>query len=101
MAYTGLLGTVGVGPALYTRWLLPLSIGFSAAALYMLSRDARRRRGYRPFFLGLVAVVGILSGKFSFDSRLLIYTGTALLLAASVWNSWPKRKTAERIHCDC
>lgn len=101
MAYTGLLGAAGISPSLYQRWFLPLSIGFSAIALYMLARGARQRRGYSPLFLGFIAVAALLAGKFYFDHFLITYGGASLLLAAFLWNSWPKRKADAQAQCEC
>jgi hypothetical protein len=42
----------------------------------------------------------VIVGKFQFESDPAMYTGIALLIAASVWNTWPKRnKTASCPAC--
>lgn len=41
--------------------------------------------------LGLLAAAVILGGKFAWESEWLLYSGISLLMAASVWNSWPLR----------
>ncbi len=56
------LSTIGVGVGVETRWLLPLMLAFLA----------RRRRGYKPFSLGLGGAIFVLSGKFYFDDWALV-----------------------------
>jgi len=89
-AYAGLLGSVGLGFLIKAEWLLPLTAAFLAIALGALAYGAGRRRGYGPFLLGLLAGATILLGKFMFDSDPAMYGGIALLMAASLWNTWPR-----------
>lgn len=91
-AYAGLLGALGVGFINYSPWLLPLTGVFLLAVLATLAVGARRRRGYAPLALGAAAAILMLVGKFGFDSDPATYTGIALLVAASVWNTWPRRR---------
>lgn len=89
-AYAGLLSTIGLGfmvPNL--TYLLPLTVAFLLIAVGTLAFRARRRRGYVPFALGILAAGFILLGKFSLASNPVLYVGLGLLILASVWNSWP------------
>lgn len=99
VAYAGVLGTLGLDPFLYRTWLMPVTLVFSAATLAVLAFRAPCRRGYRPFVVGSVAVALIVAGKFVFDNTPLLVAGMALLLAASVWNAWPKKEKAAYCHC--
>ena len=90
-AYAGLLTALGLGFLLESAVLLPLTVGFLAAALFSLGFRARRRRGYRPLVLGLLASAFIVVGKFAFDSNAVMYVGVAALVAASFWNGWPRK----------
>jgi mercuric ion transport protein len=90
-AYAGIVSALGLGFLISTKYLLPLTVAFLAITATALGFRASRRRGYGPFWLGLVAAAVILTGKFYFDARAATYTGVALLVAASVWNSWPRR----------
>jgi hypothetical protein len=67
----------------------------------MLALRAQRRHGYGPFFVGLAAVSLILAGKFYFDYLPLLYAGMVLLLAASIWNSRPKKEKSLQVGCHC
>lgn len=89
-AYAGLLSAVGLGFLTDTAYLLPLTALFLVIAVGALGLGAGRRRGYAPFALGLLAAVVVLTGKFIFNSNPAMYAGIALLIGASLWNSWPR-----------
>jgi hypothetical protein len=88
-AYAGLLGSLGIGFFDYTPYLLPLTAVFLLIAVGALAYRAPRRRGYGPLMVGLLAAAVLLVGKFGFDSDAAMYAGLTLLVAASLWNTWP------------
>ena len=90
-AYAGLLSALGLGFVNYTPYLLPLTVVFLALAVTSLGYHAKNRRTHKPFILGLLAAILILVGKFAFVSNLAVYGGIALLVGASLWNSWLRR----------
>ena len=92
-AYAGVLSSLGLGFLLDVRWLFPLTAVFLLVAVVALGFRARRRRGFGPFFVGLGAAAIVLGGKFGFESDLAMYAGLGLLVAASIWNTWPRRAT--------
>jgi len=98
-AYAGLLGSLGLGFLIKAEWLLPLTAAFLVIAVSALAYGAKRRRGYGPFLLGLAAGAAVLFGKFTFDSDPAMYAGIALLMAASLWNTWPRRAGASADAC--
>lgn len=57
----------------------------------MLGYKARQRRGYGPLLVGTAGAVAIVAGKFFLDSDITGYAGVSLLVAASVWNAWPRK----------
>ena len=89
-AYGGLLSALGLGFLLDAAWLLPLTAAFLVVALGALAFRARTRHGYLPLCLGGAAAAIVLVGKFAFDSEAAMYAGIGLLVAASIWNSWPR-----------
>lgn len=93
-AYAGLLSSLGIGFFDYTPYLLPLTAVFLLIAVAALAYHARQRRGYKPFLMGLLAGAILLIGKFYFDSDAAMYTGLSLLVAASLWNTWPRSQSA-------
>ncbi len=92
-AYAGLLSSVGFGFLISTKYLLPVTIAFLVLALGALAFRAKNRRGYGPFVLGLLAAVGVLVGKFDWESNPAVYGAVGLLVVASLWNAWPHRVT--------
>lgn len=89
-AYAGLLSAFGIGFFDYTPYLLPLTAVFLALTLAALGYRARDRRGFAPLALGAFAATIVLIGKFQLDSDAALYAGVSLLVAASLWNAWPK-----------
>jgi len=83
-AYTALLGSVGIEFVNYTPYLLPLTVGFLAAAVGSLALLARRRHRIEPFLFGLAAAVAVVAGKFALDSDIVLYAGIAGLVATSL-----------------
>jgi hypothetical protein len=73
-----------------TTYLLPLTVASLALALAALGFRAKRRRGYGPLSVGILAAVAFVLGKFVLDANVAIYGGLAGLIGASLWNSWPK-----------
>src|SRR5690348_603817 len=88
-AYAGLLTSVGLGFLVSAVYLLPLTVAFLILALGAMVFRARKRHGYRPFLLGMVAASGVLMGKFVWESTSAIYGSVGLLVMASLWNTWP------------
>lgn len=87
--YTGLLGAIGINFVNYTPYLLPLLLVFLVITVSVLAVTARTGRGYGPPLLGLLSSIAILSGKFLFDSSLLVYAGISGLILAVIWHAWP------------
>lgn len=92
-AYAGLFGALGFGFLLQTTYLLPITALFLLLAVGTLAFRARSRRGYGPFIVGLIASMIVLTSKFVVVSNAAMYIGITLLIAASVWNVWPRGKT--------
>lgn len=93
-AYAGVLSSLGVSFLIDTRYLFAFTAAFLVVALFMLGFRARRRRGYGPLALGALASTVLLVGKFYFESDPAMYGALGLLVAASLWNSWPHRQAA-------
>ena len=98
-AYAGLLSAAGLGFLINSRNLLIVTALFLIVAVTALAFRARQRRGYGPAFAGFAASILILFGKFYMDSPATMYAALGVLIAASVWNSWPVRLTASCPQC--
>jgi hypothetical protein len=90
-AYAGLLSAVGLGFLINSRNLLIVTAFFLIVAVTALAFRARQRRGYGPAIAGFAASIFILFGKFYLESPATMYAALGVLVAASVWNSWPVR----------
>lgn len=95
-AYAGLLSSIGLGFLISAAYLLPLTIAFVTLALATLAYRAKNRRGFGPLWIGLLAAIGILLGKFLWESKAVIYSSVGILIAASLWNAWPDREHSDR-----
>ncbi len=97
-AYLSIFGVFGVSPLQYGVWIVPAMLFFSALTIVLLFWQTRRSGKYLPFFLGLIALLFIYSGKFWLDSSLLIYAGIAVLLVSSLWLSIAGRNRTSTCH---
>ncbi len=88
-AYSALLSSAGIGFIDYTPYLLPTMAVFLSITLAALAYRAPARRGYGPFWLGIFASLGIVTGKFIIDDERVLYVGVGLLIGASLWNILP------------
>jgi mercuric ion transport protein len=98
-SYGGLLGSLGLGFLISGKYLLPLTGAFLVLTVGALAFGAKRRHGYGPFGLGIMASGGVLLGKFAWESTLTIYATVGLLMVASAWNAWPHRSQGCRPDC--
>lgn len=89
-AYAGIVSALGLGFLISAKYLLPLMVLFLAITAFALAFRGSRRHGYGPLWVGLLAAGVILIGKFYFEAEQATYSGVGLLVAASVWNSWPR-----------
>ena len=91
-AYAGLLSSIGIGFFDYTPYLLPAMAVSLPVAVFSLGFRAKRRRGYLPLAIGVLAAAVVIVGRFIFLSSEAMYAGIALLATVSIWNSWPFKK---------
>jgi hypothetical protein len=89
-AYASLLSSVGLGFLVSTTYLLPLTALFLIVAVASLGFLASARRGLGPFWMGVAAGDLIPGGKFYRESTPVTDAGIGFLIAASIWNSWPR-----------
>ena len=70
---------------------------FLLASVGALAYRYRERRGLFPAALGLAGAAMVLVGKFKFESMPAMYTGLLVLIASSIWNSWPQPLIKNRL----
>lgn len=100
-AYAGLLSSMGVGFFDYTPYLLPLTVIFVLVAISALIFRAKQRRGHKPFIVGVLGGAILMIGRFQYENDAAMYAGLLLLVAASVWNTWPKASSTDAKCHDC
>lgn len=93
-AYVGLMSSLGLGFVTQTPVLLPVTLPLLVASLAAPAYRAQRRRGFGPLLLGTLGAVVVVLGRVGLQSDLIVFSGAALLLAASVWNAWPPPRCA-------
>lgn len=91
-AYAAFLGPLGLGFLLSEPYRLPLAGIFLVATLAAFTYRASARWGYGPFLIGVVSATIAVVGKFLLASTPVLYLGIVGLVAAAVWNAWPRRK---------
>lgn len=93
-AYAGLLTTLGLGFLMSERYLFGVTAIFLIVSVSALAFRYRERRGITPALLGTAGAAVVLAGKFRFESIPAMYSGLSVLIAASLWNSWPRKSDA-------
>jgi hypothetical protein len=101
ICWLALMSALGVGSVINSNWLQPLVVALLFLPVSVLLAGARYRRGYGPFFLGLVAAIAMYLCKFRLNYDVGVYLSGATLLGASLWNIAPKHQAADDIQCDC
>lgn len=100
-AYGGVVSSLGLGFLLKTTYMLPITAAFFGLALFALAYRADTRRGYAPFILGTVSAALAIVFKFAYAVAPAAYLGLAGLVAASLWNAWPRASSATGSCPDC
>lgn len=91
--YAGVLSSLGISVSGYSQYYFPLMTVLLLLALWALGFRAKQRHGYYPLILGIFATFIILFAKVIWHSAVILYVGILLLIAASIWNAWPIRKS--------
>lgn len=86
----GVLGALGFGFLLDTRFLIPITGAALLLALASLAWRARSRQGYGPLALGIVGAVLLIVGQFVNGNLPTTVIGATALLVAALWNVWPR-----------
>lgn len=93
-AYAALASAVGLPFLLNDTALFWITLVAVVLIGAVVAWRASSRRGYAPLALVVIASAMVLAGKFLYSIPLISYAGATLLLAACVWNAWPRRTAA-------
>lgn len=94
-AYAGVLSAVGLGFLFNERVLAPLIVIFLAIGIFSVAWSTRSRRRREPLLGTLLGSAAVVAGRLIWHVPALVYSGVALLLAASLFNLWLKRPRRE------
>ncbi|MEW6144147.1 MAG: MerC domain-containing protein [Thermodesulfobacteriota bacterium] len=90
--YAGILSTMGLGFLLHGVSLLILSVTLLGLALLVFALRGRKRGSFLPFWIGLVGVSLVLTGKFFWINNFSAYAGAAFLMLAVIVDVRPLRR---------
>jgi hypothetical protein len=100
MCWIAVMGGLGAASTIHLRWLQPLAIALLFSSLLALFLRSRRRSGYGPFLLGLIAGVAMYEFKFVLDSGVGVSLSAVTLFGSSIWSSL-QPPTAEQNPAEC
>lgn len=89
--YGGLLSSVGLGFIMTGPYFYLFIGALLLLSLFSLAYKAQSRRGYQPFWIGLLGAIIIMGGKYFLLPDYVFYTGAFILIVASVWNNIPPK----------
>jgi hypothetical protein len=101
--HAAVLGGLGLGGAAGAAWMRGIAAAAVVTAVALLGWRAGRRRGYLPFALGCAGAALVLAEVShahpvqhapAAHSHWMLWAGIATLVAASLWNAWPRRRSA-------
>lgn len=101
ICWLGLMSVFGVGSVINAYWLKPVVAVLLFLSVSALLVRGRRRGGYGPFLLGLMAAILIYMCKFGFDYDVGVYLGGGMLVGTSIWNALPKHQVPDSVRCHC
>jgi hypothetical protein len=102
-AHASVLGAIGIGGAGRSAWTRGVAATAVLLAVGMMGWGAESRRGWAPFALGCAGAVLVLAGMIHAHpathaagppAHSTTWMGIVAMLAASLWNAWPRRAAA-------
>lgn len=91
--YAGVLSSAGLGFLMAGPYFYLIVGVMLSVSLFGLFHRAKSRRGYGPLYMGLAASITILVSRALGAGDWPMYISAGFLVAASIWNNWPKRKS--------
>ncbi len=94
-AYAGVLSAVGLGFLINERLLAPLIVLFLAVGIASVAWSTRSHRRAGPLVATLLGSAAVIIGRVVGHVHALLYAGAVILIAASLWNLWLRRRQRE------
>ena len=95
------MSAIGVSWPVSSVFLRVFVVTLSLVPLGILFFCARSCTDYRPFFLGVMAVVGLYLCKFRLALDAGTYMSGATLFGATIWSVKLRRDHAHETRCSC
>ena len=94
-AYAGVLSTLGLGLVLTERVLAPLIVVFLLVGVVSVARTTRSHRRPGPLLMIVAGSGAVVAGRLVWNVPTVLYVGTVLVFASSLWNLWLKRPNSQ------
>jgi len=96
-AYAGVLSAVGLGFLLNERVLAPLIVLFLAVGIASVAWSTRSHRNPGPLVATILGSAVVMMGRVVGHVHTLLYAGVMILIAASLWNVWLKKRESQEL----
>jgi copper chaperone len=96
-AYAGVISALGLGFLLTERYLAPLIVAFLLIGIASVAWSTRSHRRAGPLIATLLGSAAVIMGRVAGHEHLLLYSGVSVLIAASLWNLWLKRRQPQQL----
>lgn len=96
-AYAGVLSAVGLGFLLTERILAPLIVLFLAVGIASVAWSTRSHRHVGPVVATVLGSAAVIMGRVVGHVHSLLYAGVMILIAASLWNLWLKKRRPQEL----
>jgi len=93
LAYFGIFGVASASATAYRTWLPLVAAIWLILTITILLFPLKEVR-YCPLLLGALAALAVFAGKFLLDNRVLVFSGIAGLVIATIWRSRSRRSIA-------
>ena len=97
-AYLSMFGLSGVIPLGVYQWITPVLAILFVIHLYVIGRRAFRSKHFLPLYLSGLGFASVILG-FYIDIAILRHCGVAFILAGSITNALPKKKSPTSCSC--
>lgn len=92
-AIAALFSSLSLGFLFKGTYFAILAALLLGVVLFGLGYRAPSRRGFGPLFLGLVSAIGVFVATVVWDQTTILYIGVVGLVAASIWNLIPRKRS--------